>query len=231
MDVVVEHLCKRYRSTVAVHDLSFTAAAGRITGFVGPNGAGKSTSLRAIVGLIEPTAGTAEIGGRRYGDLDDPGRTVGALLDARVGHPGRRVRTHLAIVARMVGVDERRTDEVLDLVGLTGLGRRRIGALSTGLRQRLGLAIALIGEPQVLILDEPLNGLDPAGVRWLRELLRDRAANGTAVLLSSHLLGEMALVADDVVMIAAGRLLAAGPLDDFGSLEDTFLSLTEGPRS
>lgn len=227
MDIVVEHLSKHFRSTVAVDDLSFTATAGRVTGFVGPNGAGKTTTLRALLGLVEPTSGTATIGGRRLRDLDGPGHTVGALLDTRIGPAGRRVRTHVAITGRLIGAPVERIDAVLDQVGLAVVARRRVGALSTGMRQRLGLAVALLGEPDVLVLDEPLNGLDPAGVRWMRGLLRSTAAAGTTVLLSSHLLSEMELVADDVVMIGGGRLLAAGSIADFGSLEETFLSLTE----
>ena len=208
--IVVSGLTKEYRGVKAVDDLSFVVEPGRVTGFLGPNGAGKTTTLRMLLGLVEPTSGTATIGGTRYADLDQPIRRVGGVLEASAAHKGRTGRDHLRVICRSAGLPLARADEVLELVGLTVAGGRTFGAYSLGMRQRLGVAAALLGDPQVLILDEPANGLDPAGTRWMRDLLRTLAAHGRTVLLSSHLLAEMRLLADDLVIIAAGQLAAWG---------------------
>jgi ABC-2 type transport system ATP-binding protein len=208
----VRGLTKRFGDTLAVEDLSFSVDAGRVVGFLGPNGAGKTTTLRALLGLIRPTSGTATIDGRPYGELDDPVRTVGAVLDGGMLHPGRTGRNHLRTVARAAGVPDARADELLELVGLTGAANRRAGGYSLGMRQRLGLATALLGDPRVLVLDEPANGLDPQGIRWLRDFLRALATEGRAVLVSSHVLAEVAQTADEVVVIARGRSVAQATL-------------------
>ena len=210
--IEVRNLTKRYRSVTAVDDLSFTVTPGRVTGFLGPNGAGKTTTLRILLGLVTPTAGTATIGGRAYHELERPMRIVGAALEASSFHPGRSGRNHLRTVAAPVGIPDRRVDEVLDLVGLSADGGRRVGGYSLGMRQRLGLAATLLGDPRVLVLDEPANGLDPAGIAWLRSLLRFLAAEGRTVLVSSHMLSEVAQTVDDVVIIAKGRLVHASDL-------------------
>ncbi|WP_305785757.1 ABC transporter ATP-binding protein [Symbioplanes lichenis] len=210
-----ERLTKRYGATVAVDDLSFTAQPGVITGFLGPNGAGKSTTLRMLTGLTRPTSGAITIGGRRLADLDDPARTVGALLDARAVHPHRTAAQHLLAFAQAAGLDRRRVGEVLELVGLGAAGDRRAGEFSLGMQQRLGIATALLGDPGVLVLDEPLNGLDPEGIRWLRTLLRDLAREGRTILFSSHLMSEMELTAHHLVVVGRGRLIAEATLDDF----------------
>ncbi len=210
--VVVEALSKRYGPVLAVDRLSFSVGAGRVTGFLGPNGAGKSTTLRILLGLAHPTAGTATVNGVRYSDLADPARQVGAVLEASSFHPGRRARDHLRLLATAARLPLRRVDETLELVGLAPDGHRRVGGFSLGMRQRLGLAAALLGDPGLLVLDEPTNGLDPEGVRWLRALVRQLADEGRTVLVSSHLLSEVAQVADDVVIIARGGLVASGPL-------------------
>ncbi|GAA3740405.1 ATP-binding cassette domain-containing protein [Plantactinospora mayteni] len=201
-------LRKRYGATVAVHDLSFTVPAGRVTGFVGPNGAGKSTTMRMILGLDAPDGGTALVGGRPYHALRTPLREVGALLDAGAVHPGRRARDHLLWMAHSNGLPTRRVDEVIEQVGLGGAARRRAGGFSLGMRQRLGIAAALLGDPPVLLFDEPVNGLDPEGIRWIRGLLRSLAAQGRAVLVSSHLMGELEGSADHLLVIGRGRLIA-----------------------
>ncbi|MGH9047327.1 MAG: ABC transporter ATP-binding protein [Acidimicrobiales bacterium] len=208
----VTGLSKRFGYVQAVADLDFAVAPGRITGFLGPNGAGKTTTLRILLGLVKATKGTATIGGQRYQDLVDPIRCVGALLEATSFHPARRARDHLRMCARAASIETTRVDEVLELVGLKEAARRRVGGYSLGMRQRLGLAAALLGNPPVLILDEPANGLDPQGIAWLREFLRYLAGQGHTVLVSSHLLAEMAQTVDDVVIIAGGRARAAGPL-------------------
>lgn len=213
----VENLTKRYGDVLAVDDLSFTVEPGRVTGFLGPNGAGKSTTLRAALGLLRPDAGRVLVQGRAYADLDRPLRQVGAVLDARAVNGGRRVLDHLRALARSNGIPRSRAEEVLDVVGLGTVGRRRAKGLSLGMSQRLGLAAALLGDPPVLLLDEPVNGLDPDGVLWLRRTLRELAAQGRAVLVSSHLMAEMALAADHVVVIGKGRLLADCPVADFVS--------------
>ena len=208
--IVVRGLTKEYRSVRAVDDLSFTVEPGRVTGFLGPNGAGKTTTLRMVLNLVEPTAGTATIGGVRYADLDQPIRRVGAVLEAGAAHKGRTGRNHLRIVCESAGIPLARADEVLGIVGLGAAANRKFQGYSLGMRQRLGIAAALLGDPQVLILDEPANGLDPEGIRWMRDLLKTLAAQGRTVLVSSHLLGEMAQLADDLVIVAAGRLAAQG---------------------
>jgi len=208
----VAGLHKRFGTVQAVTDLSFGVAPGRITGFLGPNGAGKTTTLRILLGLVKATAGTATIGGQRYEDLAQPLRRVGALLESTSFHPARRARDHLRMCAIGAGIERTRVAEVLDLVGLADVGGRRVGGFSLGMRQRLGLAAALLGDPPVLILDEPGNGLDPQGIAWLRDFLRYLATQGRTVLISSHLLAEMAQIADDVVIIAAGHARASGPL-------------------
>ncbi|WP_433271006.1 ABC transporter ATP-binding protein [Actinosynnema sp. CS-041913] len=208
-------LTKRYGSKVAVDDLSFTAEPGAVTGFLGPNGAGKSTAMRMLLGLTEPTAGTITIGGRRISELDDPPHTIGALLDARAVHPQRTAFDHLLAFAQAAGLGRRRVGEVLDLVGLTDAAGRRAGEFSLGMNQRLGIATALLGDPDVLVFDEPLNGLDPEGVRWARTLLRNLAAEGRTILFSSHLMSEMELTADNLVVIGQGRLVAESTLEHF----------------
>jgi len=216
MDATIDvaGLRKRYGSTVAVDDLTFTVHPGMVTGFVGPNGAGKSTTMRIVLGLDAADAGTARIGGRPYRSLTAPLTEVGALLDAEAIHPGRRAKDHLLWMAQSNGLPARRVGEVLDQVGLTSAARRRAGGFSLGMRQRLGIAAALLGDPPALMLDEPFNGMDPEGIIWIRGLLRELASQGRAVLVSSHLLGEMQLLADDVVIVAAGKLIRQGPVDD-----------------
>jgi ABC-2 type transport system ATP-binding protein len=208
--IEVEGLTKRYGKILAVDGLSFRAEPGRVTGFLGPNGAGKTTTLRALVGLLRPTAGRAIVFGRRYLELDDPVRSVGAVLEASGFHPGRSGLNHLRTLATAAGIERARIAEVLELVDLTGAARRRVRGYSLGMRQRLSLAGALLGDPRALILDEPANGLDPQGIRWLRDLLRAFAAEGRTVLVSSHVLAEMQQLADDVVIIARGRIVTQG---------------------
>jgi ABC-2 type transport system ATP-binding protein len=212
--IEVDGLTKRYGNVLAVDGLSFRADPGRVTGFLGPNGAGKTTTLRVLVGLLRPTAGSATVLGRRYAELDDPVRSVGAVLEASGFHPARSGRNHLRTLAAAAGIASARVEELLQLVDLTGAARRRVGGYSLGMRQRLSLAGALLGDPQVLILDEPANGLDPQGIRWLRDLLRGFAAEGRTVLVSSHVLAEMQQLADDVVIIARGRIVAQAGVGD-----------------
>ena len=208
-------LTKTYAGFTAVDDVSFTAEPGRVTGFLGPNGAGKSTTLRMLVGLTTPTAGTATIDGHRFADLPNPGREVGVLLDASAQHAGRTGREILRIAQRTMGLPAARVEEMLDLVSLTpSEADRRVRHYSLGMRQRLGIATALIGDPRALVLDEPANGLDPAGIRWMRDLLRDFANRGGTVLLSSHLLHEIEVIADDLVVIGRGRIVADGTKDE-----------------
>jgi ABC-2 type transport system ATP-binding protein len=209
--IKVESLTKKYGGFTAVDDVSFTARPGRVTGFLGPNGAGKSTSMRIMVGLTPATSGYAEVTGRRYADLPNPGLEVGVLLDASAQHAGRTGREILTVAQRTMGLPARRVDEMLELVSLTPAeSGRRVRNYSLGMRQRLGIATALLGEPEVLILDEPANGLDPAGIRWMRDLLRGYADRGGTVLLSSHLLHEIEVIADDLVVIGNGRIVAQG---------------------
>jgi ABC-2 type transport system ATP-binding protein len=210
--IEVEGLTKRFGETLAVDDLSFTVEPGRIVGFLGPNGAGKTTTLRIVLGLVNPTSGSATVEGRKYTALEDPVHTVGALLDGGMLHPGRSGRNHLRSLARASGVDDTRVDQLLELVALTGAADRRAGGYSLGMRQRLGLAAALLGDPRVLVLDEPANGLDPQGIRWLRDFLRTLAGEGRAILVSSHVLAEVAQTADEVVVINRGRSVAQAPL-------------------
>jgi ABC-2 type transport system ATP-binding protein len=216
--IEIDGLTKRFGPVLAVDQLSFAVEPGRVTGFLGPNGAGKTTTLRMLLGLVAPTAGTATIGGRRYHDLPAPQRLVGAVLEASNFHPGRSGRDHLRVLALTAGVPDRRVDEVLELVGLTDDGRRRAGGYSTGMRQRMGLAAALLGDPPVLVLDEPTNGLDPEGIRWIRTFLRALAGEGRTIVVSSHVLSEVQQTVDDVVIIAHGRLVQASPLSE---LENT----------
>lgn len=208
-------LSKRYGETLAVDDLSFSVAAGQVTGFLGPNGSGKSTTMRMIVGLDEPSSGGITIGGKRYGELRFPLHQVGALLDAHAVHPGRSARNHLLWLADANAIARSRVDEVLASVGLTDVGDRRVGSFSLGMEQRLGITAALLGDPQVLLFDEPINGLDPEGILWVRHLLRSLAGEGRTVLVSSHLMTEMALTADHLIVIGRGRLLATGSVADF----------------
>jgi ABC-2 type transport system ATP-binding protein len=208
--ITVTGLTKVYKDLRAVDDLSFVVEPGRVTGFLGPNGAGKTTTLRMLLNLVRPTAGTATIGGQRYSDLKEPIREVGAILEASAAHKGRTGRNHLRIICRSAGIPLERADEVLELVGLTPAANRKFKGYSLGMRQRLGIAAALIGDPKVLMLDEPANGLDPEGIRWMRDLLKSLAASGRTILVSSHLLTEMEILADDLVIIASGKLIAQG---------------------
>lgn len=208
LSIEAHDLRKRYGPTAAVDGLTFAVRPGLVTGFVGPNGAGKSTTMRMVMGLDAPDGGTALVGGRPYASLREPLKVVGALLDAEAVHPGRRARSHLLWLARYNGLSARRVDEVLELVGLASAARRRAGGFSLGMRQRLGIAAALLGDPPVLILDEPVNGLDPEGIQWIRGFLRSLAAEGRTVLVSSHLMSELEDTADHVIVIGRGRLLA-----------------------
>ncbi|MEU5941652.1 ATP-binding cassette domain-containing protein [Micromonospora sp. NPDC047548] len=215
--IEVNQLTKRYRKVTAVDSLSFTVRPGLVTGFLGPNGAGKSTTLRMILGLTEPTSGTATIDGSRFRDLPRGLRHVGALLDAGDVHGGRSASAHLWALARSNGLPRRRVDEVLDQVGLASAAGRRIGGFSLGMKQRLGIATALLGDPPVLLFDEPINGLDPEGVLWARGLFRRLAAEGRTVFVSSHLMSEMQNTADELIVIGRGRLIAAQPLAEFAA--------------
>jgi len=212
--ISIEHVTKSYGGAVVVDDLSFVVKPGRVTGFLGPNGAGKSTTMKILLGLASPTGGQATIGGFAYGELADPTGTVGASVESDAFHPGRSGRNHLRILADATDTPAERVDEVLELVELSGAANRRAGAYSLGMKQRLGLAAALLCDPPVLVLDEPGNGLDPQGIRTLRNLLRSRAAEGNTVFVSSHLLGEVEQLADDVVVINQGRLVTQGSLTD-----------------
>jgi ABC-2 type transport system ATP-binding protein len=228
--IEVRGLSKRYGPTVAVDGLSFDVRPGVVTGFLGPNGAGKSTTMRLMLDLDTPDAGQVRIDGRRYRELRWPLREVGALLEARSFHPGRSARAHLAALAASNGIGRSRVEEVLELVGLAGAAGRRAGRFSLGMGQRLGIAAALLGDPGVLLLDEPVNGLDPEGIRWIRTLLRSLASQGRTVLVSSHLIGELARTADQVVVIGRGRLLAEASVAELSagsaSLEEAFFELT-----
>ncbi len=233
--IAVEALTRRYGAVTAIDDLTFRVAPGRITGFLGPNGAGKSTTMRILLGLARPTSGRATIDGRPYAELRDPLRRVGAVMDANVFHPGRSGRAALRIAARPARIPNARVEELLDLVGLGNAARRRVGGYSLGMRQRLALATALLGDPETLVLDEPATGLDPEGMHWLRGLLRRLAAQGRTVFVSSHLLAELAQTVDDVVVINHGRLVVHGPMVDLldrtdaASLESFFLEATSTP--
>ena len=231
--VTVRSLTKRFGDLVAVDDLSFSLEAGTVTGFLGPNGAGNTTTLRLLLGLAEPTAGEALVFGRRYRDLDDPARRIGAVLESNDFHPGRTGRNHLRVLATAAQIPLGRVDDVLGLVELEAAADRRVRTYSLGMRQRLGLATALLGDPELLVLDEPANGLDPAGVHWLRGFLRRFAEQGRTVLVSSHMLAEAAQTVDEVVIIDHGHLVATGRLGELTqggrTLEDVFLGLTGAP--
>ncbi|MFJ9846039.1 ATP-binding cassette domain-containing protein [Kitasatospora sp. NPDC101155] len=219
--IEINELTKRYGDVLAVDGLTFTVQPGRVTGFLGPNGSGKSTTLRMLLGLNTPTKGTATINGRRYRDFGTGMRHVGALLDANDLHKGRTAKAHLAALACSNDLPKRRVQEALEAVGLGGAGRRRIGGYSLGMRQRLGIATALLGDPPVLIFDEPVNGLDPEGIRWARELFRSLAAEGRTVFVSSHMMSEMANTADHLIVIGGGRLIADEPAADFAARATT----------
>ena len=213
-ELTVSSVIKRYGDNTVVDDVSFSVHPGRVTGFLGPNGSGKTTTMKIMLDLASADEGTATIGGRRYRDIPDPAQQVGVLLEATAFHPGRSGRNHLRIVADAAGIPLSRVDELLDQVGLADASDRRVGAYSLGMRQRLGLAAALLGDPPVLILDEPSNGLDPPGIREMRDLLRSRAEAGDTVFVSSHLLGEVEHLVDDVIVINRGKLVTSGPLSE-----------------
>jgi ABC-2 type transport system ATP-binding protein len=233
--VSVQGLTKRFGDLVAVEDLTFSLESGTVTGFLGPNGAGKTTTLRVLLGLARPSAGEALVFGRHYHELDSPPRRVGAVLESNDFHPGRSGRDHLRTLALAAEIPRSRVEEVLELVELEAVAGRRVKTYSLGMRQRLGLASALLGDPQLLILDEPANGLDPAGVHWLRRFLRDFAEQGRTVLVSSHILAEVAQTVDRIVIIDRGHLRATGTLADLTergrTLEDVYLELTAGGAS
>jgi ABC-2 type transport system ATP-binding protein len=228
-EIAVERLTKRYGETLAVDDLSFTVEAGRVTGFLGPNGSGKTTTMRALLGLIRPTSGQALVLGKPFHELPNPVLAVGASLDARDVHPGRTGRSHLRTLAAAAGLPTSRVDEVLDMTELTPARDRRVKGYSMGMRQRLALAAALLGDPKILMLDEPANGLDPQGMRWLRDILVALAAEGRAVLISSHVLSEVEQTVDSVVVIGVGRLVMQGTLQDLVA-GDTRPALVRSPR-
>jgi ABC-2 type transport system ATP-binding protein len=229
--ITVEGLTRKYGDFTAVDDISFVARPGRVTGFLGPNGAGKTTTMRVMVGLTPATRGSVTIGGHHYRDIPNPGRHVGVLLDASAQHAGRTGREVLSVGALGMGVPRTRVDEMLELVSLTPTeARRRVRNYSLGMRQRLGIAHALLGDPQILILDEPANGLDPAGIRWMRGLLKSYAERGGTVLLSSHLLNEVQLIADDIVMIGRGRIVAEGTPEQLISSTGTFFRAVESAQ-
>jgi len=213
--IEAEGLSKRYGKTLAVDNLSFSVQSGRVTGFLGPNGAGKSTTMRMILGLDKPSGGRVRIDGKRYRELHNPLRTVGALLDAKWVHPNRSARAHLRWLAKSNRLSAKRVDEVLDLVGLTDVANRRAGGFSLGMSQRLGIAAALLGDPQVLLFDEPVNGLDPEGILWIRRFMHRLADEGRTVFVSSHLLSEMALTAQDLIVIGKGKLISQCSTDEF----------------
>jgi ABC-2 type transport system ATP-binding protein len=208
-------MTKRYGEKIAVDDLSFTVRPGIVTGFLGPNGAGKSTTMRLILGLDAPTRGSVTVNGKAYRDHRAPLHEVGTMLEARAIHTGRSAHNHLLALARTHGIGRRRVDEVVDLVGLREVARKRVGGFSLGMGQRLGIAAAMLGDPETLILDEPANGLDPEGIRWIRTLLQDLAAEGRTIFVSSHLMSEMSLMADQLIVVGRGRLIASTTVDDF----------------
>jgi ABC-2 type transport system ATP-binding protein len=229
--IEVDHLTKRFYGLTAVNDVTFAVERASVVGFLGPNGAGKTTTLRMLLGLVSPTSGAAKINGQCYADIDDPLHVVGAALESSLAYPGRSARNHLRIAALAGGAGPGRVDQVLDLVDLTEAANRRVGAFSLGMRQRLALATALLCDPEILILDEPANGLDPEGVHWLRTLLRNLAREGRTVLVSSHILAEVAQTVDSVVIVDHGRLVTQATLAELtarGTLEDIFLGLTAG---
>jgi ABC-2 type transport system ATP-binding protein len=213
--IEARNLTKRYGERVAVEDLSFTVEPGVVTGFLGPNGSGKSTTMRLILGLDAPTSGTALVGGRRYHDIPDPMLEIGAMLEARAIHSGRSARDHLRALAATHRISDRRVEEVIDLVGLQAVARKRVGTFSLGMGQRLGIASSLLGDPKIVVLDEPVNGLDPEGIRWVRELLKRLADQGKTVFLSSHMMSEMSLIAERLVVIGRGRMIADTSVQEF----------------
>jgi len=225
--ITVSGLTKKYGDRTVVDGVSFELEPGTVTGFLGPNGAGKTTTMRMMTGLVAPTAGSAVVNGRLYAELPNPGAVVGTLLDASAVHPGRTGRTHLMLLAGVIGVSDARVDEVLTLVGLTDAARRRIGGYSLGMQQRLGIAGALLADPPVLVFDEPANGLDPEGIRWMRDLLRGHAARGGTVLLSSHILSEVEHTVDRLLVIGQGRIVADGPVAELLGDEGTAVRATE----
>lgn len=234
--IEVSGLTKRFGDVVAVDDLSFTVARRSITGFLGPNGAGKTTTLRALLGLVKPTSGTVRFAGRPYAELERPAHEIGAVLENGAWHPGRRARDHLRVLALAAGVPLHRVDEVLELVGLTSAAKRRVKGFSLGMRQRLALAAALLGQPEILILDEPTNGLDPHGIVWLRGFLRSFVEAGGTVLVSSHQLAEIAQTVDHVVIVSNGRLVKQASIAELHAesgtdLESVFLQLTTSSSS
>lgn len=228
--IVAENLTKRYGTRVAVSDVSFTVPPGRVTGFLGPNGAGKSTTMRMIVGLDRPTAGSVTVNGTPYDRLRAPLTEVGVLLDAKAVHTGRTARNHLRVMAATHGISRRRVDEVIEITGIASVADKRAGGFSLGMGQRLGIAAALLGDPHTLILDEPVNGLDPEGVRWVREFVRHVASQGRTVLLSSHLMSEMAMTADHVIVLGRGSVLADAPLADLVRSWTTEAVLVRSPE-
>ncbi len=227
--IEARNLTKRYGDRIAVNDLSFSVEPGRVTGFLGPNGAGKSTTMRLLLGLDHPNGGDATIGGTHYRDLVQPLRMVGALLEARAVHSGRSAYNHLLCLAQTQGFPRKRVDEVIDLVGLAGVARKRTGGFSLGMGQRLGIAVALLGDPAVLVLDEPVNGLDPDGIVWIRNLMKHLAAEGRTVFVSSHLMNEMAVTADHLVVIGRGKLIAACSTEEFIERSTTQVVLVRSP--
>jgi len=228
--IAVQNLTKQFGPVTAVQNLSFTVSPGSVTGFLGPNGAGKTTTLRMLLGLVKPTGGTATINGRPFHQLGQPGRVVGAVLEAQGFHPARTARNHLRVYAAAIGVPDAQADQVMGLVGLGSAADRKVGGFSLGMKQRLALATALLGDPQVLVLDEPANGLDPEGIAWLRTFLQSYARMGRTVLISSHLLAEVAQTVDSVLILSRGRLVAERRIDELRdparALEALYLELT-----
>lgn len=228
--ITIKNLVKRHGSQTVLSDISFEAKPGRVTGFLGPNGAGKSSTLRILLGLDHATSGTAHIKGKAFSELKNPLLTIGAVLDGFGAHPMRTGRAHLRWVARAAGLPNSRVEEVLEIVGLSNAASKRVGQYSLGMGKRLGMAAALLGDPELLVLDEPVNGLDPEGIRWIRTFLRKRAATGKTVLLSSHFMGELAETVDDVVIINRGKIVANGTLKEvtglYPTLEEAFFALT-----
>jgi ABC-2 type transport system ATP-binding protein len=212
--IKIDHLTKRYGGTLAVNDLDFEVKPGVVTGFLGPNGSGKSTTMRIILGLDRPSSGQATINGQRFANLKDPMREVGALLDAKAVHPGRTARNHLRALAASNQIKRSRVDEVLDFVGISSVADKKVGNYSLGMSQRLGIAGALLGDPGILLFDEPVNGLDPEGIKWIREFFRTLASQGRTVFVSSHLMSEMAVSADEIIVIGRGKFITSGSIDD-----------------